>query len=130
MLVVNDSLRDYVQERLAGQVRNQHGVEVAGPVLALAGHGDDVTTELRRERLGHDANPFSEAAASQARSQPNRGQSPRLRDRERWSSFFEALIAPMSRDSSHRLPMSVTSPSSHLLVDHGPIEQVAPATGR
>src|SRR3712207_4358303 len=31
----------------------------------------------------------------------------------------------MSRDSSHRLGMSVTSPSSHLPVDHGPIEQVA-----
>ena len=30
-LVVNDSLRDYVQERLAGRVRDQHGVEVAGP---------------------------------------------------------------------------------------------------
>ncbi len=41
--------------------------------LALAGHGDHVTTELRRERLGHDADPSSEAAASQARSQPNRG---------------------------------------------------------
>src|SRR3954453_18495468 len=31
----------------------------------------------------------------------------------------------MSRDSSNRLRMSVTSPSSHLLVDHGPIERVA-----
>jgi hypothetical protein len=30
-LVVNDGLRDYVQERLAGRVRDQHGAEVAGP---------------------------------------------------------------------------------------------------
>jgi IS30 family transposase len=30
-LVVNDNLREYVQERLAGRVRDQHGVEVAGP---------------------------------------------------------------------------------------------------
>jgi hypothetical protein len=43
--------------------------------LALAGHGNHVTTELRRERLGHDADPSSEAEASQARSQLNRGQS-------------------------------------------------------
>src|SRR4051812_38183056 len=54
--------------------------EVAGDLgdrrLALAGHGDHVTPELRRERLGHDADPSSEAAASQARSQPNPGQSP------------------------------------------------------
>jgi hypothetical protein len=38
----------------------------------------------------------------------------------------ESLIAPMSRDDSQRLRMSVTSPNSHLLVDHGPIERVAP----
>src|SRR4051812_39326819 len=54
--------------------------EIAGDLgdrrLALAGHGDHVTPELRRERLGHDADPSSEAAASQARSQPNRGQAP------------------------------------------------------
>src|ERR687894_185980 len=31
-LVVNDSLREYVQERLAGGVRDQHGVGVAGPI--------------------------------------------------------------------------------------------------
>ncbi|WP_344690758.1 hypothetical protein, partial [Blastococcus jejuensis] len=42
---------------------------------ALAGHRDHVTTELRRIRLGHDADPSSEAAASQARSQLNWGQS-------------------------------------------------------
>ena len=30
-LVVNDGLREYVQERLAGRVRDQHGVEAAGP---------------------------------------------------------------------------------------------------
>jgi hypothetical protein len=45
-------------------------------LIALAGHRDHVTPELRRERFGHDADPSSEAAASQARSQPNRGQSP------------------------------------------------------
>lgn len=36
---------------------------------------DHVTTELRRERLRHDADPSSEEQSSQARSQPNRGQS-------------------------------------------------------
>jgi hypothetical protein len=43
-----------------------------------------------------------------------------------WSAvavvFFESLIAAMSHGSSHRLRMSVTSPSSHLLVDHRPVE--------
>jgi hypothetical protein len=43
-------------------------------MLALRGDRDHVTPELLREWLGHDAEPSSEATASQARSQPNPGQ--------------------------------------------------------
>ena len=43
-------------------------------LIALTGHRDHVATELFRERLGHDADPSSEAAASHARSQLNSGQ--------------------------------------------------------
>jgi hypothetical protein len=55
-------------------LRDAEGVgDLRGRCLALAGHGGHVTTELRRERLGHDADPSSEIAAPRARSQPNRG---------------------------------------------------------
>jgi hypothetical protein len=80
--------------------------------LALAGHRDHVTTELRRERLGHDADPSSEAAASQARSQPNRGQSPlsgkaliqRLLDTTLTLVPSERLV--LSLPQAHRSPRS------------------------
>jgi hypothetical protein len=42
-------------------------------LLALPRYRDDVATELLRDRLGHDADPSSEAVASQARSQPKPG---------------------------------------------------------
>ena len=37
-LLANERLRDYVQERLAGQVRRPDGTLVAGPVAAWSGH--------------------------------------------------------------------------------------------
>jgi hypothetical protein len=65
-------------------------------MLALRGDRDHVTPELLRERLGHDADPSSEAAASQARSQPNSGQTqPKIvaKRQKRLSGIDELVIS-------------------------------------
>ncbi|WP_206743114.1 hypothetical protein, partial [Mycolicibacterium obuense] len=41
----------------------------------LAGHSDDVSSELGRKRLRHEIDPSSKDESSQVRSQPNWGQS-------------------------------------------------------
>ena len=87
-----------------------------------AGRRDHIAAELLRERLGHDADPSSEATASQARSQPTLGgpccvaldrrgvNVTRARTSERW----EATRIPAARRPSSGHALSGVSPTSGL----------------
>jgi hypothetical protein len=107
--------------------------DLSDRLIALPGDRDRVAPELHRNRLGHDADPSSEAAASQVRRQPEPwtvpsavarvGQSPYRaegRAEKKWGHVFSELTpghrAAYTTSPSSRAPrisvMTVSSPPS------------------
>ncbi len=119
-----------VTPRPAGDLRDR--------LVTPTGHRDRIGPKLLRERLGHGTDPSSEAAASQARSQRNPGQSldtdggctsiirelGSVRNRVRCGAWFATVNLVASQGSRGAIPSGTTGGT------FGVVRLVRPGGGR
>lgn len=93
--------------------------------LTLAGHGNDIGSELGGKRFRHEVDPSSEDESSQVRSQPNWGQSPSATARgypDWWQRLSETARAwqPFCTDCGSLDNLTLDhSPEAWRLIDQG-----------